>query len=129
MLQEHCANTVYLDSRELILTDNAFTNAEPLYGESCARIRVAVQSAALGNLVVLGGSIGSTEDGRTTTLGRGGSDLTASIVGAAISAEQIQNWKYLNRVFTWDPRTGQRASQISRRPQSFLGAANLVHPN
>ncbi len=113
VLQEHCGNTIHLDSRKLILTDSTFTNAQPRYWETYSRIRSAVQAAG-DKLVVLGGFMGSTEDGRTTTLGRGGSDLTASLVGAALNAGEIQVWKDVDGMLTCDPRLLQGGHQVKR---------------
>jgi aspartate kinase len=89
IFRKHYIPAMHLDARDLILTDQQFTHAEPRYWETYARIRWLVPFAARGQVVVLGGFIGATEDGRTTTLGRGGSDLTASLVGAALNAEEI----------------------------------------
>lgn len=82
--------SVHLDARQVILTDRRHTQATPLYFESYAKLRRMIPYLSDGRVVVLGGFIGFTEDGVTTTLGRGGSDLTASIVGAGISADEIQ---------------------------------------
>ncbi len=125
VLQQHCENTIHLDSRQLILTNDAWTNAQPRYWESYARIRWAVPIAARDKLVVLGGFIGSTEDGRTTTLGRGGSDLTASIVGAAINAEEIQVWKDVDGMLTCDPRLRQGNCRVKKL--SYDEATELAH--
>jgi len=133
VLQEHCGSTMHLDSRKLILTNSAFTNAQPLYWETYARIRWSVPVAARDKVVVLGGFIGSTEDGRTTTLGRGGSDLTASIVGASLNAEEIQVWKDVDGMLTCDPRLLQGAHQVktlSYEEASELASAGatILHP-
>src|ERR1700733_14671211 len=84
--------SVHLDARQMILTDNRHTHATPLYWESYAKIRRVIPYLSAGRVVVMGGFIGSTEDGVTTTLGRGGSDYTASIVGAGIGGDEIQIW-------------------------------------
>ena len=133
VLGEHCGNTIHLDARKLILTDDAFTNAQPRYWETYAHIRWTIPLAARDNLVVLGGFIGSTEEGRTTTLGRGGSDLTASIVGAAINAEEIQVWKDVDGMLTCDPRLfkgGYRVKRLSYKEASELAqaGATILHP-
>jgi aspartate kinase len=96
--------TSHLDSRKLILTDNHFTNAAPRYWETYAKIRWTIPHAAKQSVIVMGGFMGATEQGQTTTLGRGGSDLTASIVGAAINATEIQIWKDVDGMLTCDPR-------------------------
>jgi len=123
----------HLDSTKLILTDDQFTNAEPRYWETYARIRWAVAAQPRGNVLVLGGFIGAAEDGRITTLGRGGSDLTASIVGAALNADEIQVWKDVDGMLTWDPRVktgGHRLKSLSYDEAAELAHAGaaILHP-
>jgi aspartate kinase len=76
-------------------------------------------------VIVIGGFIGSTDDGRTTTIGRGGSDLTASILGAALNAEEIQVWKDVDGLLTWDPRLLSGAHNVSKL--SYQEASELAH--
>ncbi len=133
VLEERCGNTSHLDMRKLMLTNDEFTNAQPLYWETYARIRWAVPVAAQQGLVVLGGFMGSTEDGRTTTLGRGGSDLTASIVGAALNSDEIQVWKDVNGMLTCDPRLrkgGHQVKTLSYEEATELANAGttILHP-
>lgn len=127
VFQSHCSeSTIHLDARDLILTDDIFTSAQPRYWESYARIRWAVARVAREHqLIVIGGFIGSTDDGRTTTLGRGGSDLTASILGAALNAEEIQVWKDVDGMLTWDPRLMPGAHKVSNL--SYEEANELAH--
>lgn len=132
-LQETGIDTTHLDSTKLILTDEHFTNAIPRYWETYARVRWSIPIAARSRIVVLGGFIGATEDGRTTTLGRGGSDLTASIVGAAVNAEEIQVWKDVDGMLTWDPKLksgGYRIKILSYHEAGELAQAGAVilHP-
>jgi aspartate kinase len=84
--------------------------------------------------VVMGGFIGSTKEGLTTTLGRGGSDLTASIVGAGISAEEIQIWTDVDGMLTCDPRVfqgGYRLRSLSYQEAAALAGsgAKVLHPD
>src|SRR5690242_17310551 len=81
--------TVHVDSRKVIITDHRHTQAAPIYGETYRRLENTIPRLAQDRVIVMGGFIGSTEDGVTSTLGRGGSDFTASIVGAGIKAEEI----------------------------------------
>jgi aspartate kinase len=122
-----------MDSTKLILTDDHFTSATPRCWETYARIRWSVPLAARSHVVVLGGFIGATEDGRTTTLGRGGSDLTASLVGAAVNAEEVQLWKDVDGMLTWDPkirRGGYRLKSLSYQEAGELAqaGATILHP-
>src|ERR1700722_12949043 len=74
----------HVDSRSVIVTDGRHMQAAPLFPESTAKLEARIPRLARESVVVMGGFIGSTVDGVTTTLGRGGSDYTASIVGAGI---------------------------------------------
>jgi aspartate kinase len=126
--------SVHLDARQVILTDGRHTQATPLYWESYARLRRVIPYLSDGRVVVMGGFIGSTEAGITTTLGRGGSDLTASIVGAGISADEIQIWTDVDGMLTCDPRVlqgGYRLWSLSYKEAAALAAAGaqVLHPD
>jgi aspartate kinase len=126
--------SVHLDARELILTDDRHTHASPLYWECYANLRRVIPYLSDGVVAVLGGFIGSTKDGVTTTLGRGGSDLTASIVGAGISADEIQIWTDVDGMLTCDPRVfqgGYRLRSLSYQEAAALAGsgARVLHPD
>lgn len=132
-LEENGVPTKHLEAEKLILTDDRFTNAVPRYWETYARIRWSVPFEARDRVAVLGGFIGATQEGCITTMGRGGSDLTASIVGAAVNAEEIQIWKDVDGVLTWDPKLrsgGHRIKAMSYEEASELARAGAVilHP-
>src|SRR5205823_2824749 len=77
------------------------------------------------NLIpVMGGFIGRTRDGATTTLGRGGSDYSAAIIGAAMGAEELQIWTDVDGMMTCDPRLIPGARVIERI--SYVEAAELA---
>ena len=131
----HClgVRTAHLDAREFLLTDNQFTHATPLYWETYAKLRRTIPYLAEGTVAVMGGFIGATEEGVTTTLGRGGSDLTASIVGAGICADEIQIWTDVDGMLTCDPRVldvGHRVRSISYREAEEMArlGAKVLHP-
>ena len=94
----------HVDSGEVILTDDQFTCATPLYLETYAQLRRSVALVARHRTVVMGGFIGATREGTPTTLGGGGSDFTASLVGAAICARQVQIWTDVDGILSCDPR-------------------------
>lgn len=96
--------TTHVNACDVIITDDRFTHATPLYWETYAKLRRTVAISARDSVVVMGGFIGATRDGRVTTLGRGGSDLTASLVGAGISANEIQIWTDVDGILSCDPR-------------------------
>ena len=124
---------VHLDSRRVIVTDQRHTQAAPIFHETYARLEALVPPLADQGVVVMGGFIGSTENGVTTTLGRGGSDFTASIVGAGISAEEIQIWTDVDGMLTADPTIlpgGHRVKTISFAEAAELAyfGAKVLHP-
>jgi aspartate kinase len=126
--------SLHLDARELILTDGRHTCASPLYWECYAKLRRVIPYLRDGVVAVMGGFIGSTEDGVTTTLGRGGSDLTASIVGAGILADEIQIWTDVDGMLTCDPRVfqgGYRLRSLSYQEAAALAGsgAKVLHPD
>jgi aspartate kinase len=126
--------SAHLDARQMILTDSRHTHATPLYWESYAKLRRMIPYLGDGRVVVMGGFIGSTKDGVTTTLGRGGSDLTASIVGAGILADEIQIWTDVDGMLTCDPRVlkgGYRLRSLSYQEAAALAGAGakVLHPD
>lgn len=125
--------TVHVDSRELIVTDKRHTQAAPVFAETYARLAAAIPPLAEKSVVVMGGFIGCTQDGVTTTLGRGGSDFTAAIVGAGIGAEEIQIWTDVDGMLTADPTIipgGHRVKLISFAEAAELAyfGAKVLHP-
>jgi aspartate kinase len=95
----------WCDPRQLIVTDEGFTAAVPLMDETRVRTAAMLEPLlAAGRLPVTGGFVGATRAGVTTTLGRGGSDYSAAIVGAAVSADEIQIWTDVDGMLTADPR-------------------------
>ncbi len=99
---------VWVDARTVIVTDNRHTSAAPLLDETRdAAARAIRPLVAAGWIPVLGGFVGRTLSGETTTLGRGGSDYSASLVGAAIDASEIQIWTDVDGMLTADPRIVQ----------------------
>jgi aspartate kinase len=115
----------YVDARRCIITDDKFGRATPLMDETTKRTCAKVGAAlAAGCVPVLGGFIAATIAGETTTLGRGGSDYSAAIVGACLGASEIQIWTDVAGVLTADPRIVPRAHNIARL--SYAEAAELA---
>ncbi|HEX8632968.1 MAG TPA: lysine-sensitive aspartokinase 3 [Pyrinomonadaceae bacterium] len=126
VLAERALPAAYVDARRCIITDDAHGSATPANDETYARTRSELSPLlAAGRIPVLGGYIGSTADGRTTTLGRGGSDYTAALVGAGVGAREIQIWTDVNGVLTADPRVVPHARTIPSL--SFAEAAELAY--
>jgi aspartate kinase len=104
----------WIDARRVMVTDGAFTRAQPLYEETGIRLRTALLPLVeRGALPVVGGYIGATRDGVVTTLGKEGSDFSAAIVGAALSAAEIQIWTDVDGILTADPRLVPGARRVS----------------
>lgn len=115
-----------VDARHCILTNEEHGCAVPLWPETELQTKAAIQPLLDGSIIpVLGGFIGATREGRTTTLGRGGSDYTAALVGAALSAREIQIWTDVTGVLTADPRLVKNARTIARL--SYEEAAELAY--
>lgn len=125
---------VHLDTRDLIVTDNRHTEATPLLPQSYSRLSATIPPLTEQNVVVMGGFIGATEQGVTSTLGRGGSDFTASLVGAGIGAAEIQIWTDVDGMLTADPTIfpgGYRVRVLSFAEASELAyfGAKVLHPS
>jgi aspartokinase/homoserine dehydrogenase 1 len=95
----------FVDARQFIVTDNQFTSANVIFGKTNRAIRRFFAGLAGGSrpIAVVTGFIGSTSDSQTTTIGRNGSDYTAAIVGAALSADIIEIWTDVDGVLSADP--------------------------
>jgi aspartate kinase len=126
--------SVHVDSRRVIITDHRHTQAAPIFPETYKRLAEVLPPLAREKVVVMGGFIGATEEGVTTTLGRGGSDFTASIVGAGVQAEEIQIWTDVDGMLTADPTIlpgGHRVKIISFAEAAELAyfGAKVLHPS
>src|SRR5512132_292196 len=124
-----------VDARRVVITDDQFTRAEPRAERIAEQARAVVLPIVReGRVPVLGGFIRATEQGMTTTLGRGGSDYSASLVGAALHAEAIEIWTDVDGMLTADPRVvkgSKLIEQIRFDEASELATfgAKVLHPN
>jgi len=115
----------HVDSEDVVITDDRFCEAAPLMDDTREAARRVLLPHIERNLIpVMGGFIGRTRDGATTTLGRGGSDYSAAIVGAAVGAKEIQIWTDVDGMMTCDPRLIPSARVIDRI--SYVEAAELA---
>jgi aspartate kinase len=122
--QSHGISSELVDSRNFIITDNHFTNAAPRMDATEARTRTLLLPIInAGRVPVAQGFIGSTLEGVTTTIGRGGSDYSAAIIGASLNAKAIEIWTDVDGLLTSDPRVVPDARRI--RVISFAEAAEL----
>jgi len=134
-MQERGVSAELIDARQIIITDEDYTKATPLIELSEARCEEILHPLLQRETVpITQGFIGSTKDGVTTTLGRGGSDYSAAIIGALLGAEVIEIWTDVDGILTADPKivsearvletvTFQEASELA-----YFGA-KVLHPS
>jgi aspartate kinase len=127
--------TAWVDARRAIVTDAAHTAALPKHDETREAVgREIVPRVAEGRVPVIGGFVGATVQGVTTTLGRGGSDYSAAIVGAAVDSREIQIWTDVDGMLSADPRvvdSPQVVPYLSFGEASELAyfGAKVLHPS
>ncbi len=125
----------WVDARTVMITDDHFTRAAPNVNAIAAASREHIRPiVALGKVPVLGGFIGSTSANVTTTLGRGGSDYSAALFGAALEAEAIEIWTDVDGMLTADPRVVPTARLIDRirfdeAAELASFGAKVLHPS
>jgi aspartate kinase len=133
-LREDGLNVQAIDATELIVTDTTFQNAIPMKDATRIKIRARLDPLLQEKVVpVVTGFIGATETGITTTLGRGGSDYTASILGDCLDASEVWTWTDVDGVMTADPRVVPEArviTELSFNEVSELAyfGAKVLHP-
>jgi len=125
VLEEHGMPAQYVDARSCVITNNEHGNAAPLLTElqqkTCTELLPLLDQQ---RIPVLGGFIGSTTDGVTTTLGRGSSDYSATLIGAAVHAREIEIWTDVDGIQTADPRLVQATRTVPH--VSYTEAAQLA---
>ncbi len=123
---QHGLNGIHVDARHCIITDDHFGKAIPQESAIEAKLQQMVLPLAdAGQTPVMGGFIGGTAEGVTTTLGRGGSDFTAALVGGGLHAGAIEIWTDVNGIMTTDPRICADALRV--KTISFEEAAELAY--
>jgi aspartate kinase len=134
LLRQRGARSKAIDATELIVTDDTFQNAVPLM--DATRDKVSAHLGPLldeGVIAVATGFMGATESGITTTLGRGGSDYSAAILGNCLDADEVWIWTDVDGVMTADPRTVPEARTIPALSASEVSelayfGAKVLHP-
>jgi aspartate kinase len=117
---------VWIDPRRVLVTNDTFGSALPSMEETTAAVTShLVPLVAAGHVPVTGGYVGATSSGVTTTLGRGGSDYSAAILGAALDASEIQIWTDVDGMMTADPRVVASTHVVPRL--SFEEASELAY--
>lgn len=125
-LVESGVRGMHLDARSCIITDAHYGKAAPIESAIEAKLREFVlPMVEVGETPVMGGFIGATVEGITTTLGRGGSDYTAALVGGGMHAAAIEIWTDVNGIMTTDPRICPAALRV--KTISFEEAAELAY--
>jgi aspartokinase/homoserine dehydrogenase 1 len=134
VLRAHGVAAEWVDASELIVTTNTFGSADPLMEPTTHHVRGRLGPLLSGGIVpVITGFVGATAEGISTTLGRGGSDYSAAILGAALDADEVQIWTDVNGIMTADPRivptarTIPEISYIEAAELAFYGA-KVLHP-
>ena len=119
-------NTRQVDSRRLIVTDDEYGAAQPIWDETEKLVKLELEPlVAAGEVPIMGGFIAGNRGGETTTLGRGGSDYSAALVAAALRAGELQIWTDVTGVMTCDPRICGEARTIP--VLSYEEAAELAY--
>lgn len=124
---------IWFDVRKVMRTDNKFGKATPKIEEIKQLCCAHIKSLNTENIIVTQGFIGSESSGKTTTLGRGGSDYTAALLGEALNATQIYIWTDVAGIYTTDPRIVQNAKKIdeitfAEATEMATFGAKVLHP-
>ncbi len=133
VLQQAVGKAIFCDARALLVTNSHFGNAQVLEGPTYEKI--SAWAAALGDSIpVITGFVAADENGRTTTLGRGGSDYTAALFGVGMNASEIQIWTDVDGFMTADPRLVKKAYSLAELSYeeamelSYFGAKVIYPP-
>lgn len=133
VLREREAQAEWFDARKVIRTNDLYGCAEPNIGLVKERAEALLCPRIEQAIVVTQGFIGSNDGGHTTTLGRGGSDYTASLLGEALQATRVDIWTDVAGIYTTDPRIVARARRIdhlsfSEASDMAAFGAKVLHP-
>ena len=134
VLNTHQIQAQSMDATKIIVTDAVFQSAHPDFEKTAQRLQqTLIPLLNSGVIPVVTGFIAATEDGVTTTLGRGGSDYTAAILGAGLNAQEVWIWTDVDGVMTADPRVVPNAKTIESLTFREIGelayyGAKVVHP-
>ena len=125
-LEDSAVKSALVDAREFMITNDNYTKAAPVFPVVEEKAKKTLLPRVLyGYVVVTQGFIGSSEKGITTTIGRGGSDYSAAIIGSLLNAEEIQIWTDVDGVLTADPSIVPEARRIKK--MSFNEASELAY--
>ena len=126
VLRSNDVNARHVDSRRLIVTDDEYGAAQPMWQETQDLVRLELEPMiGAGEVPILGGFIAASQAGETTTLGRGGSDYSAAIYAACLEAAELQIWTDVTGVLSCDPRVCPEARTL--KTLSYEEAAELAY--
>jgi aspartate kinase len=126
VLRERGVRAQAISATELIVTDDNFGAATPLMDQTRQRLRQRIRPLVeRGVIPVITGYIAATEEGVTTTLGRGGGDYTAAVVGAGLNADEVWIWSDVDGILTADPNIVPQARTLTEL--SYTEAADLAY--
>ncbi|ART79075.1 lysine-sensitive aspartokinase 3 [Oceanisphaera avium] len=133
LLRSRDTPAVWFDVRKVMRTDDRFSRATPDLTHLTAEVEKELAPLCANQLVITQGFIGSAQDGRTTTLGRGGSDFSAALLAEALKAQAVQIWTDVPGIYTTDPRlvsTARPLPEISFSEASEMATfgAKVLHP-
>lgn len=123
-----------IDSSQIIITNNEFGNAKPLLNKTKDKVAKLIYPLLIRGIIpIITGYFGSTLNGRITTLGRGGSDYSATILAFALDAQEVILWKEVNGIFTGDPNKEERVKFLPELTYAEALAlaqngAKVLHP-
>jgi len=126
LLRERGVRAQAVSATQLIVTDDNFGAATPLMDQTRQRLQQRVKPLVeRGVIPIITGYVGATEDGVTTTLGRGGSDYSAALIGAGLDADEVWIWSDVDGILTADPNIVPRARTLTEL--SYAEAADLAY--
>ncbi|TNV16416.1 lysine-sensitive aspartokinase 3 [Buttiauxella sp. B2] len=133
ILRERKVDAQWFDIRKIMRTNDRFGRAEPDITALAELASQQLQPRILQSLVITQGFIGSEAKGRTTTLGRGGSDYTAALLGEALHASRVDIWTDVPGIYTTDPRMVPSAKRIDKiafeeAAEMATFGAKVLHP-
>ena len=125
-LTSHGLAAAWADARRVLVTDDEHMAATPQIPETTAALQAVVDPLLRSRRIpVIGGFVGATREGVTTTLGRGGSDYSAAVIGACLEADEIQIWTDVDGMLTADPRIIEHPHVVPHL--SFAEASELAY--
>ncbi|MCT4702896.1 lysine-sensitive aspartokinase 3 [Enterobacteriaceae bacterium H20N1] len=133
ILRERGVDAQWFDIRKIMRTNDRFGRAEPDVAALAELAKIQLQPRLVQSIVITQGFIGSEEKGRTTTLGRGGSDYTAALLGEALHACRVDIWTDVPGIYTTDPRVVPAAKRIDKigfeeAAEMATFGAKVLHP-